>query len=184
VISAESLRTLYRPATSSAAAVDDEAGARLAIITCMDPRLRPERSLGIDVGDAYVIRNAGGRASADALRSLAVASAILGADEVAVIHHTGCRMLTLTGEDIRSRLGRQHGVDAMDVDIDFMTFSSLETSVVSDVTRVKESAFLPETLTVSGFVCDTASGRLERVPVPGNMLDGRGHDGHPPLGQS
>jgi carbonic anhydrase len=166
VISAESLRALYRPATAEAAP-GDEARPQRVIITCMDPRLHPEQSLGIAVGDAYVIRNAGGRASADALRSLVVACGIQGVNEVVVIHHTDCRMLALTDEDIRVRLAKEFGIDVADGDIDFMTFSDVETSVLSDVTSVRESVFLPDTLAVSGFVCDIGSGRLERVPVEG-----------------
>jgi carbonic anhydrase len=162
VISAESLRALYRP-TATAAAADGESRIGPAIITCMDPRLHPERSLGINVGDAYVIRNAGGRASDDAVRSVVVACAISGVDRIVIIHHTDCGLLTFTDEGIKKRLRSRHGVDVQAGNIDFMTFSDLETSVRSDIARIRQSAFVPKTLTIVGFVCDTGSGRLKQV---------------------
>jgi len=76
----------------------------VAVLTCMDARLDPARFLGLEVGDAHVIRNAGGRASEDAIRSLAISQQLLGTNEVVVIHHTDCGMLTFSNEDLRKKL--------------------------------------------------------------------------------
>jgi carbonic anhydrase len=158
----------------------------MAVITCMDPRLHAERSLGINVGDAYVIRNAGGRASDDALRSVVVACAISGLERIVIIHHTECGLLTSTDEDLRKRLRSRLGVDVQAGSIDFMTFSDVETSVRSDIARIRQSVFVPKTLTILGFVCETGSGRLERVRTKGDDQAGparRSNRPHKELGQ-
>src|SRR5579871_5281640 len=96
------------------AATFDRGGAampprrRLAIVTCMDARILPSRMLGLEIGDAHIIRNAGGRA-ADALRSLVISQRLLGTTEIAVIHHTDCGMLTFSNEDLRSRVANELG---------------------------------------------------------------------------
>ena len=102
-------------------------GRRVAILTCMDARLLPSRFLGLEEGDAHVIRNAGGRASDDALRSLIISYKLLGTREFLVIHHTDCGMLTFDNDQLRQQLRRDTGADASA--IDFLTFSDLEESV-------------------------------------------------------
>src|SRR5438270_13827789 len=82
---------------------------QVAVVTCMDARLHPEKFLGLDVGDAHVIRNAGGRASDDAIRSLIISSRLLGTNEYLVIHHTDCGMLTFSNEDLHQRLADETG---------------------------------------------------------------------------
>jgi carbonic anhydrase len=136
---------------------------RLAVITCMDARLHPETFLGLDLGDAHVIRNAGGRVSDDALRSLIISSHVLGTDEYLVIHHTDCGLLGMANEDLRRKLETESGVDASH--IDFLPFSDLEQSVRDDVTRIKNSPLLPAGITVRGFVYDVQTGRLSEVAV-------------------
>src|SRR2546430_11518926 len=91
-------------------------GRHVAVLTCMDARLDPARFLGLEEGDAHVIRNAGGRASDDAIRSLAISEQLLGTNEVVVIHHTDCGMLTFSNEDLRKKLKQDLNADAENVD--------------------------------------------------------------------
>jgi carbonic anhydrase len=127
----------------------------------MDARLHPETFLGLDVGDAHVIRNAGGRASDDAIRSLIISSHLLGTDEYVVIHHTDCGMLTFTNNDLRQKLADETGADASS--IDFLPFSNLEQSVRDDVERIKQDPFIPNGVPVRGFVYDVRNGKLAEV---------------------
>ena len=106
-------------------------GRRVAILTCMDARLHPEKFLGLDVGDAHIIRNAGGRASHDALRSLVISQRLLGTNEIVVIHHTDCGMVTFQNSDLVAKIQADLGADASGWD--FLPFSDLETSVRDDV---------------------------------------------------
>ena len=133
----------------------------LAVVTCMDARLHPEKFLGLDVGDAHMIRNAGGRVSDDALRSLVISSRLLGTNEYVVIHHTDCGMLTFTNDDLRQKIRNEAGADASG--IDFLPFSDLEQSVRDDMKRIKEDAFVPKGTPVRGFVYDVRTGRLTEV---------------------
>lgn len=137
---------------------------QVAVLTCMDARLHPKRFLGLDVGDAHVIRNAGGRASDDAVRSLVISSKLLGTREFVVIHHTDCGMLTFTSQELQKRLTEQTGADASG--IEFLTFTDLEESVLEDVGRIKDSPFIADDIPVSGFVYDVQSGRLKEVVGP------------------
>src|SRR5881227_2313592 len=133
----------------------------VAVLTCMDARLHPARFLGLEVGDAHVIRNAGGRASEDAIRSLAISQQLLGTNEVVVIHHTDCGMLTFSNEDLRTKLKQQLNADAEH--IDFLPFKDLEQSVRDDVATIKNSPLLLKNIEVSGFIYDVKSGKL--LPV-------------------
>src|ERR671937_1966982 len=83
----------------------------IAVLACMDARLHPAKFLGLEIGDAHVIRNAGGRASDDAIRSLIISQRLLGTNEVLVIHHSDCGMLTFTNDDLRARLAQETGAD-------------------------------------------------------------------------
>jgi len=131
---------------------------KVAVLACMDARLDPARALGLEEGDAHVIRNAGGRA-ADALRSLIISQQLLGTREVVVIHHTDCGMLTFTDADLRVRLKQELGQDA---DFPFLSFSDLTRSVRDDVAVLRGSALLLP-VPVRGFLYDVQTGRLEEV---------------------
>ena len=136
-------------------------GRRVAILTCMDARLDPAKFLGLAEGDAHVIRNAGGRASPDALRSLIISQQLLGTREVVVIHHTDCGMLTFTNEELRGLCRERFGEEPHD--LDFLPFSDLAESVREDVATIRASAFIPDEVPVSGFIYDVRSGRLAAV---------------------
>src|SRR5436309_14260245 len=131
---------------------------QVAIVTCMDARLLPARFLGLEIGDAHVIRNAGGRASDDAIRSLAISQQLLGTNEVVVIHHTDCGMLTFANEDLRKKLKQQLNADAEH--IDFLPFKDLEQSVRDDVATIQNSPLILKNIEVSGFIYDVKSGKL------------------------
>ena len=114
----------------------------LVVLTCLDARVQPARFLGLGVGDAHVIRNAGGRASDDALRSIIVSTQLLGTRECMVIHHTDCGMQTFTNDEVRQKLRAKTGASADD--IDFMPFSDLETSAQDDVRTIRANPLLPQ----------------------------------------
>ncbi|HJT56842.1 MAG TPA: carbonic anhydrase [Ktedonobacteraceae bacterium] len=135
-------------------------GRHVAVLTCMDARIEPAGALGIQEGDAHVIRNAGGRAS-EGLRSLIISEQLLGTNEIVVIHHTDCGMLTFSNEDLRTKVKQDLHADADD--IDFLPFSDVEQSVRDDVAFLRNSPFIPQNITISGFVYDVKSGKL--LPV-------------------
>jgi carbonic anhydrase len=132
-------------------------GRAFAVVTCMDARLDPARFLGLDIGDAHVIRNAGGVVSDDALRSLVISHHLLGTREALVIGHTDCGMVTFTNDDLRGKLGP-------DADgIDFLPFPDVAARVRESVEAIRGSSLLPDSFGASGFVYDVKTGRLEAV---------------------
>ena len=133
----------------------------VAVLACMDARLHPEKVLGIGIGDAHVIRNAGGRADDGALRSLIISQKLLGTTEVLVIHHTDCGMLTFTNQDLHKKLVEETGADASG--IDFLPFSDLAQSVRDDVEAITSNPFINPDAKVTGYIYDVATGRLEQV---------------------
>ena len=136
---------------------------RFAVVTCMDARLDPAKFLGLEEGDAHVIRNAGGLVSDDALRSLVISHWLLGTQEAFVIAHTDCGMLTFTNDELRQTLADEADADAGG--IDFLPFSDLDESVRASVRRIRESPLLPDSFAASGLVYDVRSGRLREVAV-------------------
>lgn len=134
---------------------------KVAVLTCMDARLDPERFLGLEEGDANVIRNAGGRASDDVIRSLIISCNLLDAREILVIHHEDCGMTKHTNEQIREVLRRDLNADASG--IDFLPFSDLDESVREDVQTIRSSPLIADDVAVRGFVYDVKSGRLREV---------------------
>jgi carbonic anhydrase len=136
-------------------------GRKFAVLVCMDARIDPAKALGLEEGDAHVIRNAGGRASPDALRSLIISYKLLGTREFLIVHHTDCGMLTFTNDQIRDMLKADTGADASS--IDFLPFDALEQSVRDDVATVRNSPLIPNDIPVTGFVYDVRTGRLAEV---------------------
>ena len=133
---------------------------KLAVVACMDARLDPARALGLQSGDAHVIRNAGGRA-ADALRSLAISQQLLGTTAVVIVHHTDCGMLTFDNATMHGICQERLGVDASD--IDFLPFADLEQSVRDDIEIVRSSPLIANDVEVTGFIYDVKTGRLHEV---------------------
>jgi len=160
MISAESLQGFYR-ASGAPPEAPAASGTRFVILSCMDPRLQPERSLGLSVGDAYVLRNAGGRVSDDTIRSLMIALSELGAREVIVIHHSDCALNRYSNQQLRAAVQNDVGADVSTVD--FLPITDLAASVREDVRRITSSPRTPGDVAVVGFTCDTASGTLQLV---------------------
>jgi carbonic anhydrase len=133
---------------------------RVAVVTCMDARILPSRVLGLEEGDAHVIRNAGGDAR-EALRSLAVSQHLLGTKEIAVIRHTDCGMGKYTNEQMQQKIAEASGGDTDGVD--FRPFSDLEEAVREDVRFLKESPLIAADTPVRGFVYEVESGRVREV---------------------
>ena len=133
---------------------------RLAIVACMDSRILPSRALGLEEGDAHIIRNAGGLAK-DALRSLVISQQLLGTNEVIVLHHTDCGLLGIKNEDVYSKVRESLGADASG--IDFLPFSDLDQSVRDDVRFLKDSPLIADDVTVRGFVYDVHDGTVREV---------------------
>ena len=154
---------------------------RFAVLTCMDARLDPARFLGLEEGDAHVIRNAGGRASDDAIRSLVISYKLLGTREWFVIHHTDCGMETFTDEIMRRLLGQSLETASIDggawrdtgkgpgskeaEHMSWLTIRNLEESVVDDVRRIRSHPLVPRTIPIYGYIYDVKSGRLIEVPA-------------------
>jgi carbonic anhydrase len=136
---------------------------RFAVLTCMDARIDPARALGLEEGDAHVIRNAGGIASDDAVRSLVISHHLLGTQEAFVIGHSDCGMLTFSNDQIRELVGERQDVDA--THIDFQPFPDVAARVRASICRVRESGLLPDSYQLHGFVYDVCSGHLEPVDV-------------------
>jgi len=151
-----------------------------AILTCMDARLDPAKYAGLAEGDAHVIRNAGGRASDDAIRSLVISYKLLGTKEFFVIHHTDCGMQFFTNEVIRGLLansletaaltsegfkdvGKGPGSTAAEF-VEFLTIKDQAESVLADVTRIRTSPLVPKSIPIYGYIYDVKSGKLIEVP--------------------
>ena len=134
---------------------------QVAVLVCMDARIDPAKVLGLEEGDAHVIRNAGGRASDDAIRSLAISQQLLGTREAVVIHHTDCGMLTFTNEQLRAKLKDELGAEAAGVD--FLPFPDLAQSVRDDVAALRRSPLLRPGTAIAGFIYDVTTGKLAPV---------------------
>lgn len=137
--------------------------SHLAILTCMDSRYAAQPTIGMDQGNAHVIRNAGGRVTDDAVRSLLLSAHALGTRGCIVIHHTKCGLFRATNEELRDRVSAATGADASG--IDFLPFEDLEESVREDVRTLRSVDLLPAGYTVYGFTYDVDTGAL--TPVEG-----------------
>jgi carbonic anhydrase len=132
----------------------------IAILTCMDARLDPAKFAGLREGDAHVIRNAGGRASDDAIRSLIISHKLLGTNEWFVIHHTECGMEGFSEENMRALLG----AGAADYSVDWLAISNLQQSVLADVTLLRSHPLVSNAIPIYGYIFDVKTGRLVEVP--------------------
>jgi carbonic anhydrase len=133
---------------------------KVAVVACMDARIVPSRLLGIYEGDAHVIRNAGGVITDDEIRSLAISQRLLGTEEIILIHHTDCGMLTFTDDDFKQAIEDETGIrPGWSVE----TFSDLEGDVRQSIARIKASPFVPRKESVRGFVYDVDDGSLREV---------------------
>jgi carbonic anhydrase len=133
---------------------------KLAVVACMDARLSVTRALGLQEGDAHVIRNAGGVVSDDVIRSLAISQRLLGTEEIVLIHHTDCGMLTFTDDEFKASIEKDTGIRpgwAAEA------FPDLDSDVRQSIARIKASPFIPNKNAIRGFVYEVESGRLREV---------------------
>ncbi len=160
-----------------------------AILTCMDARLHPSKYAGLSEGDAHVIRNAGGRASDDAIRSLVISHKLLGTQEFFVIHHTDCGMLLFNDDIMGDLLGKSLDTASIDAQgwhdngkgpgstdgkfINWLCFQDNEQSVLDDVNRIRNHSLVPNYIPIYGFIYDVKTGKL--VEVPAAMRAGSPH---------
>src|SRR3954447_11008938 len=135
-------------------------GKKVAVVACMDARLIPTRVLGLNEGEAHVIRNAGGVVTDDGIRSLAISQRLLGTTEIILIHHTDCGMLTFSDEDFRTSIEQDTGVRPH---WHSEAFGELEEDVRASIKRITDSPFIPDKSSVRGFVFDVATGKLSEV---------------------
>lgn len=133
---------------------------KVAVLACMDARLDVYRALGLGEGEAHVIRNAGGVVTADEIRSLAISQRLLGTEEIILIHHTDCGMLTFTDDEFTAAIQQDVGVKP---EWSPESFGDLETDLRQSVQRILTSPFIPKKDSVRGFVFDVADGRLNEV---------------------
>ncbi|HEL1669641.1 TPA: carbonic anhydrase [Streptococcus suis 2651] len=134
---------------------------KVAIVTCMDSRLHVAQALGLALGDAHILRNAGGRVTEDMIRSLVISQQQLGTREIVVLHHTDCGAQTFTNEEFAVQLKRDLGVDVDGQD--FLPFTDIEESVREDITLLKQSPLIPDDVEISGAVYDVDTGRMTEV---------------------
>jgi carbonic anhydrase len=135
-------------------------GRHIAIVACMDARLNPYGLLGLQEGDAHVIRNAGGVVSDDVIRSLTISQRLLGTREIVLIHHTDCGMLTFKDDDLKAQIEADTGIRPP---FALEAFSDEEKDVRQSLARIAASPFIPHRDQVRGFVYEVASGRLHKV---------------------
>ncbi|WP_226357903.1 carbonic anhydrase [Pseudonocardia sp. ICBG601] len=133
---------------------------KIAVVACMDARLDVYRVLGLNEGDAHVIRNAGGVVTDDEIRSLAISQRLLGTEEIILIHHTDCGMLTFTDDAFRASIRDETGIKPPWA---AEAFDDLDADVRQSLARIRANPFVPHTDAVRGFVFDVATGRLTEV---------------------
>jgi len=132
-------------------------GRRFAVVTCMDARLDPAKFLGLEEGDAHVIRNAGGIVNDETLRSLVISHHLLGTQEAIVIGHSDCGMVTFTNGDIHAKLGPESE------SVDFQPFPDVDERVRESVDTIRSAPLLPDSFGATGFVYEVETGRLRAV---------------------
>lgn len=135
----------------------------LAILACMDARLTISKLAGIKTGEAHIIRNAGGIATEDAIRSLIISNELLGTKEFVVINHTDCGMLTFKDEQLAEQLAKKYARPEEASRIKFYSFTNLEENVKEQVRKIKEHPLIPKNIPVSGFVYEVETGKLRKI---------------------
>jgi len=135
-------------------------GKKVAVLACMDARLNPYGLLGLQEGDAHVIRNAGGVVTDDEIRSLSISQRLLGTEEIILIHHTDCGMLTFTDDEFKQGIQDETGIKP---EWAAEAFSDLDADVKQSLARIQASPFIPKKDSVRGFVYDVATGALREV---------------------
>jgi carbonic anhydrase len=135
-------------------------GKKIAVLACMDARLNPYGALGLQEGDAHVIRNAGGVVTDDEIRSLAISQRLLGTEEIVLIHHTDCGMLTFTDDEFKRSIQQETGIKP---EWAAESFNDIDEDVRQSIARIKASPFIPKKDSVRGFVYEVESGRLREV---------------------
>jgi carbonic anhydrase len=133
---------------------------KVAVVACMDARVMPSKILGIEEGEAHVIRNAGGVITDDEIRSLAISQRLLGTEEIILVHHTDCGMLTFTDDDFRAQIEEDTGIKPQWA---AESFGDLEADVRQSIARIKASPFIPNKDAVRGFVYEVETGKLREV---------------------
>src|SRR5881398_37022 len=133
---------------------------KLAVVACMDARIVVSRILGLEEGDAHVIRNAGGVITDDEIRSLAISQRLLGTEEIILVHHTDCGMLTFTDDDFKKSIQAEVGFKPAWAS---EAFTDLDEDVRQSIARIRNSPFIPKKDSVRGFVFDVATGKLSEV---------------------
>ena len=134
---------------------------KVAIVTCMDSRLHVAQALGLALGDAHILRNAGGRVTEDMIRSLVISQQQMGTREIVVLHHTDCGAQTFKNEEFAAFLNQELGVDVSGQD--FLPFIDVEESVREDVALLRQSPLIPADVEISGAVYDVDTGRMTIV---------------------
>lgn len=134
---------------------------KVAIVTCMDSRLHVAQALGLALGDAHILRNAGGRVTEDMIRSLVISQQQMGTREIVVLHHTDCGAQTFKNKEFTAFLNQELGVDVSGQD--FLPFTDVEESVREDVALLRQSPLIPADVEISGAVYDVATGRMTVV---------------------
>jgi carbonic anhydrase len=135
-------------------------GRKLAVVACMDARLNVYELLGLDEGEAHVIRNAGGAVTDDVIRSIAISQRLLGTEEIVLIHHTDCGMLTFTDDEFKAGIEKETGIRP---EWAAEAFPELDGDVRQSIARLKASPFIPKKDAIRGFVYEVESGRLREV---------------------
>ena len=134
---------------------------KVAIVTCMDSRLHVAPALGLALGDAHILRNAGGRVTEDMIRSLVISQQQMGTREIVVLHHTDCGAQTFQNKDFQEHLKRELGVDVSDQD--FLPFQDIDESVREDMRLLKDSPLIPDDVVISGAVYDVDTGSMRQI---------------------
>jgi carbonic anhydrase len=135
-------------------------GRKLAVVACMDARLNVYGLLGLNEGEAHVIRNAGGAVTDDVIRSIAISQRLLGTEEIVLIHHTDCGMLTFTDDEFKAGIEKETGIRP---EWAAEAFPELDGDIRQSIARLKASPFIPKKDAIRGFVYEVESGRLREV---------------------